>query len=731
MHDDIGSTLELWDRYIAPLGPKPLNQFRRLTQNPLNDFAEKLVWRYLYVDVPVNKPEDWSYIAVSTAQEIQGRHHEAAKWIRSQGANYFHQAQSALTYFTNPLLLAKWEDEAEGKGRWSPPSTRVWGGFPQCYTIEFDVNSVAFLQEQFRWCRSAGKKPMDAPLGRVYEHFSRFADFMGITACWSGNKSLHIHVLMDTWMAVDRFHLNRRGMRAGFIAHWDDVHRAVKEILGVPAEINADASLKLPEQFRRLPWGTREVGPGNLLGIPEGTRIPQITLWESLRERRASDANELFHRPEPFLTSARPQVTGGIGETVSAGTLTEAERQHCEAKLREACRRAWGEWPRLYRLEFVRGEWVARFTNSMADTNPSSILKEKFQAPYLCGRDAHRVNGRLDRPMGVLIRMWSMDYRGRQAAAQRAADGHGEANDNTPDAPDANTCWIDAVQGRELSDLERRFQEGATTRDAVPALTRQAVVDAVVNHDFAWLKGPEGAGKTRGLMAAHAEIMAAIGAAGRPSMYAFISYDNAAEKAAEFNAMQAQVGGRYHAVVIKSWEAEYREICGRLKHQPLSSGGALAAGYTALWRAVADRQPEALAALEKRHRAVWDEIGNRWPVYMTQHGLMQAWTTWTHSRRFWHRDFWKVWRAMTRRSPAGSVEAGERGMGHAEWKAFVGDAAESWDGVTASDDRQAAADRYDMLQAEMGLGPSRSMTRLRPTTSWRSGRPTWSIGSWR
>ncbi|HYG90781.1 MAG TPA: hypothetical protein VD978_31510 [Azospirillum sp.] len=700
MHD-LNATLDLWDQYIAPLGPKPLNQFKRLTLHPLNDFASRFIWRYLVVTN--GNAAEASYLCVSDTQKEWGRSQELAVEIRREGMHEWDSYHHQLAFFTNSLLFGQKVMGPDGKEQWTEPSKRVWGGFPQCYTIEFDVKSLDFFREQLRWCRSAGKKPMDAPLGRVYEHFNQYADFRGMTACWSGNKSIHIHVLFDSWMAVDRYRLDRRAMRAGFIAHWDDIHRAVKDILEVPVEIEADASLRLPEQFRRLPWGTRVIGPGNLLSIPAGTRVPQITLWESLRERRAADANELFHRPEPFLIGGRPQTAGGIGSTVNAGPLSEAERLYCEGKLREACRRAWGEWPRLYRLEFVRGEWVARFNNSMADTNPSSIMKEKYQTPYLCGRDARPVQGRLDRPLGVLIRMWSMEYQGRRDAAQRAADEHAEANDNVPADPDGNVCLIDPVWGRELSDLERRFQEGAISRDAVPALTQRAVVDAVVGHDFAWLKGPEGAGKTRGLMAAHGEIMAAIGATGRPSMYAFISYDNAAEKAQEFNAMQAQTGGRYYAVVIKSWETEYREICGRLKLTPLSSTGALAAGYTTLWRAVVALQPAAVEALEKRHRTVWDEIGNRWPVFITQHGLMQAWTTWTHSRRFWHRDFWRVWRTMSRRSSSGSVEADERGRGHAEWREFR-DATPEEDWIDVADDpRQEATDRYNNLQAEMGL----------------------------
>jgi len=140
-------------------------------------------------------------------------------------------------------------------------------------------------------------------------------------------------------------------------------------------------------------------------------------------------------RPQP-----RSQTAAGIGGTsVSAGPLSEPERLHCEEKLREACRRAWGGWPRLYRLEFVRNEWVARFYNSPADTNPSSIMTETYSTPYLRGRDTHRVRGRLDRPLGELIRIWSMTCRSRHAAVQAAL---GELEDTVPAVEDdnANIC---------------------------------------------------------------------------------------------------------------------------------------------------------------------------------------------------------------------------------------------------------------------------------------------------
>lgn len=635
--------LGLWDKYVLPvLGSKVHNQFVRLTDSPLTEFGDTVVWPHLH--------SPWNHICIADNPAVRGRNPRMAEVIREEGAAEWAAHREVMSLFTNVMTIPEAYMDDRGEEQWRPaPMERCLGGLPHVFTIEYDVADVGFLQVQLGWCRSAGKKPTDAAMGRLYRHFSQYADFRGLNVCWSGNKSLHIHVVMDSGLAVEQFGLDRRAMRDGFIAHWYDIEKVVREILAVPDEVLADASLRLPESFRRLPWGSRVLTKSNLLGIPAGTRVPQICLWERMRSRRADDANLLFFRPEPFLVRSGPANQNrrvglgiGIGNTVvSSGPLTEDDRVYCEDRLRDLCQKVWGPFPRVYRLEYVRGGWQARFHNSKDDANPSSIMKEGYAGLFACGRDADTVPGssRLPLRLGILMEMW---------LKQRHS-------------PEDLITWIpDPVRNRVLSDVERAFQGRATSLDVVGDLCREALRETIAAEQFCYVRGPEGSGKTRGVMMEHDTIMGQIGGLEKVSMYAFGSYEAAEEKAREFNAVQGSRG--YHAVVIGSWEREYREVCRRLRIDPLTAGEALEAGYGELWGMVEDRHPRAVRALEERHAAVWREIGRKRPVLMTQHGVMQYWTTASRTRQFWNREFFRVRKMQDRASDAARYRGRERSL---------------------------------------------------------------------
>lgn len=636
MHDDIDSILDLWDRYIAPLGPKPLNQFRRLTQTPLNHFATKFVWPNLFRDF--GAPATWSYLGVADRQEVEGRNHEDARLLWQAGVQDFLAAQWSLTYFTNSLLLAQREIGPDGKVRWTPPSTRVWGGLPHAYTVEFDVPDLGFFREQLGWCRSSGKKPMDAPMGRVFQHFSQYVDFLGLTACWSGNKSLHIHVLFDSWPVVEKFHLDRRGMRAGFAEHWYDVERVVRDLLEVSErvgdrEVRADPILRFPETFRRLPGGSRVLAKPNILGMPAGTRVPQLALWECLRDRRGHGSDTLFFRPGPFRETTearRVRMTRGIGEAASAGPLAEDQRAYCETRLRQ-----WFEarcdWPRLAGLEYDGRRWVAKFFNSSADENPSSIMREDYDRVLLSGRDAHRLKPppRLDRPLGNMMQLWLKQHRSGGGAGVPVVLAEPQEVECPPEK------WL---QRRDLSEVEWEFQDKAVNREPVPDLTRRAVQQAILRNPFTWLKGPEGGGKTRGLFQVYHRVMPALSV--QLGMFSFNTYDLARQKVQEFNAEQGRRG--FHAVVVEGWERVYGRVCQGLGVRALTRADAFAHGYESMFEFIQNNHPEVISGLRDWHAAVWGEVGGKKPVLMTQHSVMQNWTSNSMTRKFWHRDFWKA-----------------------------------------------------------------------------------------
>jgi hypothetical protein len=246
---------------------------------------------------------------------------------------------------------------------------------------------------------------------------------MGITVCWSGNKSLHIHVMFDSYPVSDKLKLDRRAMRDGFKSHWGRVVEITKSVLGIPDDLQPDTMLKYPEAFRRIPWGTRIIGRDakepkpNILGMPVGTAVPQVTLWEAYRNQRATAADELFFQPGPFLRTTDADGAGGrkigigsgSGETaIRPGPLPEEDRLYCETRLRQHCERKWGSWPKLYRLEWISGHWVASYYNSNDDSRASSIIRDDYAHLMMCGRDAwkDRSPPPLDFKLGILMGLW-------------------------------------------------------------------------------------------------------------------------------------------------------------------------------------------------------------------------------------------------------------------------------------------------------------------------------------
>jgi hypothetical protein len=57
-------------------------------------------------------------------------------------------------------------------------------------------------------------------VGQVFRELSQYANFQGIRACWSANKSLSLYLIFESWLVADRLKLDRHAMRPGIVAHW-------------------------------------------------------------------------------------------------------------------------------------------------------------------------------------------------------------------------------------------------------------------------------------------------------------------------------------------------------------------------------------------------------------------------------------------------------------------------------------------------------------------------------
>ncbi|CAO4145175.1 hypothetical protein [Methylorubrum extorquens] len=614
--------------YIAPvLGLKSANQFVKAIEKPATWFADTIMRPRLF------RPDFLGgvYYPVALNPFSLGRNHALAETIGTDltpQTTYGGDPLTGVTFFANPLRM--WvpitvgEDDAASLDEPDRPMDRVVLGDHQVFTFEFDVNDPEFLKLQLSWLRSS-KGPLDCPMGDLYRECSGFADFAGLTVNYSGNKSLHIHVVFDTALAAARLGLGEissADLRRGLVAHWDRLHDAVLLTLNVQGH-RADRSLCYPESFRRIPNGSRVIeSDGHLLGFPQGTIFPQVTLWEKARGRAAGDSLPLFFTPEAFraeasIHKARRKAT----LSPRACRVSTAEEAYCEERLR-----AWyPEWPRFDHLDFEGGRYVAKFRNSEADATPSSIMREDYRTIHLVGRDTANLTPRaLPYALGVMLAVWRSEFSARQQDGERLTLQE----------------VLTETQNGTVSPIEERFRRQVV--DASSARTEMEAVfrSAVAQHPLLLVVGPEGVGKTSVLMALHYEFTADLERQGESTMamYAFADYEAARKKCYAFNA--AQGDNSLFGVLLPSFSRAYEEECSRLGVSPISTEGAARHGFASRWAAIVKLQAPVIEAFRTRHARLWEEIGDRTPVFFTVHQVAHEWKRTGLTRLMWAPSFW-------------------------------------------------------------------------------------------
>ncbi|WP_419252461.1 hypothetical protein ACN2C6_13600 [Caulobacter sp. ErkDOM-YI] len=618
----------LWTDYFEPaLGKCAANQFRRAMRRQDNAFADNFLTPYLF------RPDLGAglYVPVDDTKFAEGRNHLLAETLAAQADDGPSEADPrlALSFFANPLRIGAQHADPFEEGRlgWDAPSSRVILAPIQIFTFEFDQD-VAFLGQQLAWMRSA-KNVLDCPMGALYRHCASYADFAGITVAYSGNKGIHIHLAFRTDLVAAVFPgLNEAGaaIRAGLIDHWNRLHADVLRVLCTPDGITADASVRFPEQYRRMPNGLRLLEKPSLLGVPAGQDVPQVTLWEKWPERAAKDATDLFFTPAAFVARTPAFATSRPARSSTASSfkahLTEAELKCCEDHL--AAR--FNDWPKFVRLEDTGGGWRALFQNDEDDRNPSSVMKEGYKTIMQNGRADNALRPtNLPFPLGVMMKVWVNAHRAEQV------EGPWQVVEIPfmPSAPVTEPCPFQAAIG------------AATTKDEASAHLRLALRATALQHEVAFVSGPEGIRKTSSLFADHRRIHNAAARAERmPSMYAFNDYDTARIKCGDFN--RKHEGRVFHAVVLPSLSEAYKAARADLNCREITTATAADSGFPNLWAAISQLQPKVIDHFRYVHAAIWREIGDRLPVFFSVHQVAHTWNDYTPTRAMWDRHFWDV-----------------------------------------------------------------------------------------
>jgi hypothetical protein len=612
----------------AKLGATNRNRFRAAHARPSWLLRDRVLRPNLFRCEPGRDLTECTYYPVALVTETPGRNHELAQRVAAVAKRFSaDEVWSQLTYFANALRACAPEwDEASGRDEWQAPSERVVGRH-HVFTFEFGVPDIGFLREQMSWLK-ARKKPSDSPMGRLFARLSGYADFAGLTVSYGGNKSLHIHAAFETRLACETLHLDAvADPRTGFAAHWDLLRPTVREALGVPEGVEPDAHLRCPEAYRRMPNAYRLVeDDGHVLGVPPGTWVRQVTLWEQWRERAAANTTAILFRPDPFHQPPRGDRARRRSDAAASavgGDLTPEQAAFCEQRLREH----FGDWPKLHSLRQERGRWIARFYNSPDDRGPGSVLREDFKTIHLVGTGAEGLYPRpLPFPLWRMIRFWAAEFdRRRRAEAVPEEEVVASARPRTGgDHP-----------------LEVAFREAARDSDAARAAAERFVLDAVPGHLNCLIRGAEGLGKSSSLFSNHHLLIERIQEADpHLSMYAFADYETAASKCQQFNAAQLEHG--FVGILIQSFSKAYERACADLRLAPMTQVEAARRGHSSLWAGVKALQPRVMDAFRAMHaEARRPAADGARPVFFSVHQVMHEWANRTPTRAMWSPSYWR------------------------------------------------------------------------------------------
>lgn len=302
--------------------------------------------------------------------------------------------QIDYSHFSNTLRVPAYGPDGRGAGpvsyAWEPPTPRAAIGLFWVFTFETDPTDASGFQTQLEWVWQKGNDGI-TPLGRLDAYLRKnYQDYRGYTVVWSGNKSIHIHLIFDTT------HLSREAsLHAAMMANTDPDHRLknwsediredtvweyhkdtwmklaglMKTQAGISAEF--DEAMKPLHQKRRMPWAIRLAEEGNYHEFPVDTWIPQIVLDERLVTTRprgalgwllsAAEANAMPSRiPTHRVRGHRPDLSDDPD-------LRDAMINYLAAE--------WGhQYPKPAIVEWDDGYPRVYFYNHAGDIHPSTFL---------------------------------------------------------------------------------------------------------------------------------------------------------------------------------------------------------------------------------------------------------------------------------------------------------------------------------------------------------------------
>jgi hypothetical protein len=587
--------------------------------------------------------------------------------LKSQGpvqnalVNGWEKFQARFPFFTNSFAFC----ELNGGRYCGPaPKTRVTNSGKLVLTFEWDVEDPKFLDEQIRWTIAGSDKK--TALDRLYAHLARYWDFRWLEAVWSGHKSVHLHILLDSrHLSPSRFegefprppslirdvpaHVFRNGVRScsELLGH------LVQEKLAVDRAFALDPDLHYPDWFRRTPWGIRTLHEGNIFGAPAGMRVPQVVLWSKGRSY-ARTGEDWILQSDRFIEVERQRRRG-----------TRASEAHCAAlapdlsrgfldELSALCEKLFGpKETSPFPVEVEKGPdgWRIRFRNNLDDRNPGSVMEghhytiligsgdpeiraRRYAFPMSADAlvDRYRDTGTLRTGLPVCDPNWS------EIQFQEALEWYNSENPEEFDSlHNPSSPW---GFNRPRSDCASRIS-------TIPDFILAGNVKSAAQCKRALTVSTPGAGKTSSIIEAMLEEEFDPDQRGF-RVIACSSYEQAINKMEEF---RRKVDGRSRAVLIRAFNDVYKEVCleGRL-----TTEGAAQLGFHSVIEAVYATAPDLAVSLDQHRLSIQRELGFKEDgeldytardnvVIFCVHSLIHKWS-WAGGSKNWLHPLFLAWR---------------------------------------------------------------------------------------
>lgn len=379
----------------AVLDPKEVRQFKNAMEHPMGVFHERVIAPQFY------QPAMNLYLGVALDKFVRGKNHRIAeKMLKTP------DAWGALTYFTNPLAIPPPPVLEDGEEKWVAPKHRVIWGKYQVMTYEFDETDLSFFKQQMAWCRSGNGKPLNCEMGQLYKACSAWCDFAGITVNYSGNKGFHIHIVFSTGHAKALG--IQRHIREGLDTHW---HRLLDTVMTtLKPGVYPDKSMSQPDKYRRIPNGVRKLDQSNLLGIPAGKLVPQVTIWEKFRDRKAKGTSKIFFKPSDFVPRSMERASrpGKSLTFLPADEELDFCRRRMEAIFNDQ------NYPAFHGFVNHEGGIRAHFTNHAGDVNPASYMDGDYRTVNINGSNPLGLTPStapaLPKPLGEMMADWVREF---------------------------------------------------------------------------------------------------------------------------------------------------------------------------------------------------------------------------------------------------------------------------------------------------------------------------------